>query len=910
MGILPTILTFLTTTLLPAIIGWLLTDVLLVFARSVIKDLLIDVILNGGFITYDGLATYLSTIAGPAGSTETGISETIYILAFVTVAINVIISGIKMVMAPTLGKQSESPMAFFARCMITAILLIFYPKLVSLVVNFLNGIAEMPMFQLDANAINEIDIWMNPLKDGVGYTLLYIVLTTMILKDVVFAIFIYVERYFSFALYMLLGPVVIAMYPNENQKGMVAEWFKQILTQMLVILISLFCFNLFCRYLTTSNWTEIYSITTENVAEVFIGSGELLRAIVAVALIELVKNSEQIVNALGLRTIPSGDSARSFVQGVIATAPSISRRGNNLINASRKSYEAGIAATKARRGDALAKQKFVSSLDSKKLSMQGVKTNDSDATKIGNSVMGNELDRLAAINKGYLTENDYEKAKKNVMKALETNPNAVGFGNNTRLENFVGRKSKDMKDAEIGMDKAIQTYKSSQLAMAKAKVGDKNITSQDVLMSQGIRDKVGVGNAQRLVGVSYDKYGNVTACTDDTQPHWERTAYQMKKPGQDDKDAKTYVAMRYGYVEGEGKNAHFVKADCPIHDGFKKAQNAPLTTDAEQFNNVASQTTDIFRKAYEDTISGNPEYAKFDNVFLNSDSTITAKENFQKDYSNKVREATSDFNVDGITPDKLYSSLNVADTIKTDFGAVTSYAPTFTNDEQTLKEMYKENPKFDWQSQSFGKSDDGGYSVKTEYGTASSASTTVDGNGITKFSISTKDTYGSHNGYMQTSDLEVANSNIQRIEDAKAAEAAEKAASKANSKSKVTKTETVVEQVSEVQMQTPVQSEPASTPIPVQQQTTESAPVVQQAPEPVQSTAPIAKPTQSSVQYTSPSKEVSNGEPSSTILDEMAEKSENPQGSNDSNNSGESQPQQQRPKKSKNWHNNNKKKKR
>lgn len=131
-----------------------------------------------------------------------------------------------------------------------------------------------------------------------------------IASGVISAAFSHVERYITIIIFMLFGPVAIGFGSSDDTKDSSRQWFTGLLSQYLAILLSLVVWRLF--FISVAKpWT-------------------LFQGAVTLALLSLIKNSEQILNSLGFRTMPSGETARSFLGASTATAGALRSLGNTL----------------------------------------------------------------------------------------------------------------------------------------------------------------------------------------------------------------------------------------------------------------------------------------------------------------------------------------------------------------------------------------------------------------------------------------------------------------------------------------------------------------------------------------------------------------------------------------------------
>ncbi len=161
---------------------------------------------------------------------------------------------------------------------------------------------------------------VNPFSDAfeyIGAILLFLAMLTSVLG----AALQYVERIISYALYVVLGPIAIAMYTNKETAQTFKDWMVGLFSQFIAILLSLVMWICF-----------IHSINTSD--------GSVFSYAVSIAILGLMRNSEKILNAMGLRatTMSLGDSARSIggalntVFGAVGATVGLSKSLHNYVS--------------------------------------------------------------------------------------------------------------------------------------------------------------------------------------------------------------------------------------------------------------------------------------------------------------------------------------------------------------------------------------------------------------------------------------------------------------------------------------------------------------------------------------------------------------------------------------------------
>ena len=133
---------------------------------------------------------------------------------------------------------------------------------------------------------------LNPIEYIAG-----ILLELALLTSIVGAALQYVERIVSFAIYMIFGPIAVAMYASKDTSSVCKTWLMGVFSEFLSIIVSLIM------------WISF----TESAKS---GDESLLHYAIMIAILGVMRNSEKIINAFGFQTIRLGDSARAMVAGI------------------------------------------------------------------------------------------------------------------------------------------------------------------------------------------------------------------------------------------------------------------------------------------------------------------------------------------------------------------------------------------------------------------------------------------------------------------------------------------------------------------------------------------------------------------------------------------------------------------
>ena len=599
---LATIAAWFTSTLLPLLLQWLLVEVFLGAATYAVNEFFVDVVIKGGFQNFTGLTTYLSSLVNSNIGEFPAIDLflTIRIIAFFIIALNMIVSGIRMMTASATGRAPESPVAFFARCAVAIIAIVLYPTIIDLVTKIMNAFLASPLFDVNTagsatfsatSQANGIFSTIENIADnGIGGVFISIAVAIVFLKDIAFAAIIYIERYVSFALYLSLGPICIALYPSEAQKNVFGEWLKGILSQMFTILLSIMCITLFCRQVYSMQYLDI---NTE------IGVNKTVQLVFAMALLELVKNSEQIVNMFGFRTIPSGDTARMFLSGVAGTFVGFSKASSAL-----KKGESNLNAARAKTFGTGQAPKF----ESKNIATGGSEMGVSMSKFDPKAKLSGADATLNAINKNGgapLSEKQMDKLAKDITGKNNTLSNFFGPGNNS-LKDKYGLGTKDYDEVRKGIAEANNQYKSLNKTLST----DHPDAQACLNMRSNTNGLVGVGQASKLY-FPPDKKGFSEDNPNADGSFMQAYMFKAKKAGQKDSEAETYVQYQQVRRREDGTIVPIQNVDPNL---MREAQSMPIVphqnTSAQARENIEKniRNKDEYKGLTDEQLQSNPTY--------------------------------------------------------------------------------------------------------------------------------------------------------------------------------------------------------------------------------------------------------------------------------------------------------------
>lgn len=295
--------------LILATVGGLFVKILMMIVIYVTNDIFKNIFIKGGFVTYDGLLSYIGNLVG-----LNKISETIWIITIFIIVINVIYSGFNLFLG-NVNQTNDSPEQFFKRLLIVAISCLLYTQVFSWVIEILNAFTTTELF--DVEKISSVRATLENIKyDSTLNGIIDLIITGafifMLVQSVISAAITFIERYLSFSVYLFMGLPCIALGINKNTQDTAKRWFTGIISQMICILLSIFVINLYFRQFNLLVGTTGLTNSEVELHEV-IGGNFISQLLVCCALLTIVGKSEQIVNMLGLNTMINGTTARNFM---------------------------------------------------------------------------------------------------------------------------------------------------------------------------------------------------------------------------------------------------------------------------------------------------------------------------------------------------------------------------------------------------------------------------------------------------------------------------------------------------------------------------------------------------------------------------------------------------------------------
>ena len=234
------------------------------------------------------------------------------------ILVNLVTSVLRSIASPMSGENAEHPLQVLFRSLAAiALIHLFFGIHWSMLES--DGLIAY-LGRLFGTVLSSLSDEVRSLA-GLGYTggssvgllkrhIAVIILLGGLMSNVIGAAVTYVERFITFIIYVWLGPVFLALYANRETSESAKQWVIGIFTQFAAIFISLLLWIVFLK-----NLSRLSALSTEE--SIFANNPTFIFDIaVCMAVLSLVRTSEQILNAVGLRTIPNGDTLRMVGSGI------------------------------------------------------------------------------------------------------------------------------------------------------------------------------------------------------------------------------------------------------------------------------------------------------------------------------------------------------------------------------------------------------------------------------------------------------------------------------------------------------------------------------------------------------------------------------------------------------------------
>lgn len=436
--------------LIPSIASWLMEASANV-ATSFISEDLTTFSADGNL-----LKSFETVLNGSGFSIGVNLPQIILAISFVLIILFTLFSVINSMISALEGESAESPIKVLLRALITVVMEVAIFGLPSLhtasnwfvvgggggLLSALGQIASKILALISPTAF-KMDASFGAGLTGLGIAnaIVYVILCLSVFTGVISASIVFIERYLTFGLYILIGPLAVATNTSKSTERTFHDWLTGLLSNFISLFISILGFRLFLNSLKS----------VLEVKELTISSETLFKFAVSIALMSLITNSEKIANAFGFRTIANGDTARSIAAGTrlasrafMMTGGKAIAGGINHIN-NRATQSRAINATKAF-GPNSAISKGMNYLNNAR---NGSVPLNSKYNMAGTNVKAGEGGRIENVankigDRGFAAN---FTSKQRRMEAIENTNNAMYDSNgNVQIGNRVA-----MKDAVIGM---------------------------------------------------------------------------------------------------------------------------------------------------------------------------------------------------------------------------------------------------------------------------------------------------------------------------------------------------------------------------------------------------------------------------------------------------------------------------
>ena len=273
--------------ILDALLGWLIDFVQYIF--NGLFDGVGGVTLGNitsNFTRPDTLATTIPYIDV--------LSKAMRAIGWVFLAINAYSIIIKALLNQFGGDGStENPIKSMAKVFIAGFFIANHGSVMNLVSLLFTQLSSV--MPADMVKINNLTIWGSVIPSQVFTRILLII---MVAFGSVGAALSYIERIFSFIIFLYTYPIAVAFSINKETSDTFRQWLQGVISQMIMIILS-----------TGMMYIAISLLNRAMAATAGINMYNYVLALNAMA---LVKNSEKILNMYNIRTMPNSSTAAGF----------------------------------------------------------------------------------------------------------------------------------------------------------------------------------------------------------------------------------------------------------------------------------------------------------------------------------------------------------------------------------------------------------------------------------------------------------------------------------------------------------------------------------------------------------------------------------------------------------------------
>lgn len=251
---------------------------------------------------------------------ETDIAGVIYAIGMSFIFINMLLQIISSYISSLQGEPAENPIRIFIRGVVTVSLMVIIFGAPSSINSdtFLLSNGLLGYFgNLMSKMISYIDVSNINAREPISFSMIanpaehivLIVFAFALFKGTVEAGIVFVERWLSFAFNVMFGPIFVSFNASRSTQETFKNWLMSLVTQALALLVSYVIIAVYFASFSKLNGINVGGDLTSSI---------LFAYATSIALLSLYKNSEKLLNAVGLRTIANTNSLKEYSQGMRA----------------------------------------------------------------------------------------------------------------------------------------------------------------------------------------------------------------------------------------------------------------------------------------------------------------------------------------------------------------------------------------------------------------------------------------------------------------------------------------------------------------------------------------------------------------------------------------------------------------
>ncbi len=273
----------------------------------------------------DVFAGFLTSSTKTTGGATLVIGQTIMTTAYILIIFIVVIQTLSSMARSIQGEDAENPLKIVLRGVFTIILefvifgnpfrstnsTLFYNKgLLGQMGTFFAGILAPFSNVLTQTMTNDLGLGNWTINLQPAENIILCVLAFAVFKGVLEAGIVFVERWLTFAMSVLFGPIAVATNASRETSDSFKKWMSSLLGQILTIFISLLIFNMFLGTMGPA-FKKMGEVTK-------MGSNIIFSYVISIVILALYKNSEKFLNSFGISTVANGNAFADVAAGIRA----------------------------------------------------------------------------------------------------------------------------------------------------------------------------------------------------------------------------------------------------------------------------------------------------------------------------------------------------------------------------------------------------------------------------------------------------------------------------------------------------------------------------------------------------------------------------------------------------------------